>query len=400
MFNRFISYLQFGNRYCGIEHSSKNGKKTLHVTVLKKAKKEVIIDDLFSSKSIGNLSKKLSKKQHAFLVINNEHVLTKSLDNESLESIKLVNKAFPNINMTEFYYEVIQQDTRPFISICRKSFVDELIKKYTDLGISIVNLSFGNSVISSVASYLKVDTISTSNASITVKNKVIETIVLDETIKEEQYNINGLDSSNTYLLSLSAALSSILNNYKSTTNFQEKKAILINSFKQIRFYSLFLKMGLVFILSVLLVNFLFFNFYYNGVNQLNETSQLNQTTKSKIITLNEKVSNAQKMTDDMLKSSVSKSSFYVNAIIGSLPESILLSEINYQPILKNIKKDKAIALNQNTIMVSGTSINSVSYSQWISVLETMNWINKVEVETYSDSKTTTSLFSLKISILP
>lgn len=397
MFERIKTSFLYGNYFCGIEHISKENESIIYTTVLKKNKKEVDISDSFSSKSVKEVVQKLSKKQHVCLIINNEHVLTKSLVNEPLDNIKLVNKAFPNINIAEFYYEIIQQGKTCFISICRKAYVDSLIKTYTDLNIYVINFSFGNSIISSIVKYMDSDSISTSNVFISVKNDFVDTLDLNENINEIAYNINDLNTTNTYLLSLSAGLTSIINTFKPITSFQEKKNELTDTFKQVRFFSQFIKVGLVFILSLLLVNFLFFNFYFNEVNALNETSQLNQTTKNKIIKLNEEVSKAQKMTDDMLKSSVSKSSFYINEIVNSLPESILLSEINYQPLIKNIKKDKAIVLNQNIIIVTGTSSNSILYSEWVTLLETINCIDKVEVETYSDSKTTSN-FSLKITL--
>ena len=397
MFELFISYLQFGKYYCGIEHTLLNNEVIIYTTILKKKKKEVVLSSLFSSKSIEEGSKKLSKKQHILLIINNEHVLTKILENETLDSIKLVNTAFPNINLAEFYFEIIQQSSKYFISICRKSYVDSIIESYSNLGVYVVNFSLGNSLVSNVISYIDNSSVSTSNALITCHNNFIEAIDLIQNINEVHYNINGLNTPNYNLLSLSGALSRVLNNYNPFISFQEKRDKLVNEFTQIRFFSQFLNFGLVFILGLLIVNFLLFNFYFNEVNTLNETSQLNQKTKNKILKLDKKVSKAQKMTDDMLKSNSSKSSFYVNAIINSLPESILLSEINYQPLAKNIKKDKAIAIHQNNIVVSGTSNNSSIYSDWITFLEGLNWVNKVEVENYNDSKYSSN-FSIKIRL--
>ncbi|ULC57915.1 hypothetical protein MBM09_08275 [Flaviramulus sp. BrNp1-15] len=399
MLDRFISYLQFGNTFSGIEYTLKHNEAIIYVTILKKIKQEVDIHTTFSSKSVEDVSKQLPKQQHVFLIINNDHILTKKLKHEAHnDDLKLVNKAFPNINLAEFYFEIIDQNDYYFISICRKKYVDELIKKYTDLGIYVVNFSLGNSIISNTISFVDIDAISTSNAVISFKNKTIETIDLNENIKEENYNINGLETSNYYILSLSGALAYVLNNYKPTTNFKNKLTELLNTFKQVRFFNQFFKTSLVFILVVLLINFAFFNYYFNKVNSLNSTSQLNQTTKSQIIKLNEDVSKSKKMTDDLLKSSASKSSFYVNSLVKSIPNSILLTEINYQPLMKSLKQDKGIELNQNTIILSGTSNDSEAYSKWVSTLETMTWIDKVEVNNYKDTKTSISSFSIKIII--
>ena len=395
-----ISYLQFGNHFCGIEHTLKGDQCILYTTVLKKNKKEVDVEDSFSVDDIKTLSSKLSKNQHVTLVINNEQVLTKSVIEPQTDDLKLVNKGFPNINITDFYYEIVNQNTVSFVSICRKEYINKLISDYSNIGIHVVSFSLGNSMISSSFKYIDSAKINTSNAIVSYNADFIEAIAIDENIEKESYDINGLKTTNLHILSLSASLSGIVNNYASTNNFQEKKNYLIKSYKQLRFFNQILKGGLAFILGLLLINFLFFNYYFNNVATLNETSQLNQTTKNKIVKLSEEVNKAKKMTDDILKSSASKSSFYVNDIIQSLPKSILLSEINYQPLEKNIKPDKPIKNKKNTIIVSGESNDSDKYSNWIALLETMAWVDKISVESYSDSKTRNSRFSIKIEIKP
>ncbi len=394
------SYLFFRNRFCGVEHTLKDNQSILYTTVLKKTKKEVNIDVCFSSKSIEDTANKLPKNQHIFLVINNDQVLTKSLKYEQVNDVNLINKSFPNINISEFYFEIIHQNDNSFVSICRKDYVDTLINKYKKKGFSVISFSLGSNTLSNTVSYIDDTFVFTSNASITTQNNYIKTIDYTETNKEEYYNINGLNVSNAYLLGFSGALSQIIGNYDSSTNYRDNTNSLLNTYKQLRFFNLFLRFGLVFILSVLLVNFLFFNFYYNQVQILNDTSQINQTTKSSIIKLDESVNKVKKTAHDLLNSRASKSSFYIDAIINSLPNSILLSEINYQPLKKTIKPDKPIENNKSTIMVSGESNDSSRYSEWITRLENIGWVKSVTVETYNDSKTSSSNFSIKIHIAP
>ena len=152
----------------------------------------------------------------------------------------------------------------------------------------------------------------------------------------------------------------------------------------------------MFILGLLLVNFVFFNHYFNKVNELKQVYEINQTSKSQIIKLNESVSKKQKMVDDLLKSNDSKTSFYSNQIMKSLPFSILLSEFNYQPLLKRIKTEKEIELENNIITVSGTSSDSEVFSSWINKLEQKNWITKVDIIDYGSTSSNTSDFIIKI----
>lgn len=398
MFGRFKSYLEFGNRFCGVEHTSKNGHETIYATVLKKSKNKLDMETSFQEVSLDQVIPKLPKQLPIFLVINNDHVLTKTIDSEPSEFVKLVFKAYPNIQLEDFFYEVLTQGKTHFVSICRKGYVEELIVSYKEKGVSVINFSFGNSIASCISRFVRVENISSSNAHISFDDT---TIVSMEHINMEaisHYDINGLQISNQQLLSFSGALNSVLNLYDSSTNFEGLKDSLGLGFKQSRFFVLFFKSGLVFILMMLLLNFFVFNHYFNAVNRLQQTSQINETNKQYILGLSERVSKSQKMVEDMLKGSVSKSSFYVNTIIQGLPNSMTLSELNYQPLLKRIKERQPIETNTNTILVSGESHDSELFSKWIAHLESVPWIHRVEILGYGDLSQTASNFSIKLTL--
>lgn len=400
MLEQFNSYLLYGSRFCGVEQTSKNGVDLFLVTCLKKTKKEVDLERSFSAVSIMDVSKKLANKQHICLIINNDHVLTKVLETEETDALKLVNKAFPNINSTDFYFEIVKQNKISLVAICRRDYVDSIIKTYSDFNVFVTNFSLGNNIVSCITGFIEASSIQTSNALLAVSNKSIDAITSIDKSDDVFYNINGLNTASIYMVSLSGALSAILNQYNPLINYESRKNELIELFKQIRFFNQFLKTGLVFILGILLINFLFFNFYFTELTALNETSQVNLATKNKILSLSTSVNKSQKITEDLLKSSDSKSAFYVNAIVQSLPMSIVLSELNYQPLERQIKPDKTIELMENTILVSGESNDSKQYSDWVATLENLDWIDKVWVESYSDSKTSSSSFSIKIQLFP
>lgn len=399
MLNKIKTYLQFGNRFCGIEHTIKSNSKLIIVTVLKKSKNELIIENYHETSNLDNLTNKLPKKQHIHLTINNVHVLTKRIENNTKDNLKLLYNSFPNIKIDDFYYELIQQENIQFINICRKDYVDKLITKYRELGFSIINFSLGNSLTSSISEYIKSkESITTSNAIITRQNNTITSIEKNQIDDIKKYNINGLIVNSNQLLSFSGALQSVLKLNPAFTNYEDQKKLLLNEYNSVRFFSQFLKFSGLFLLAVLLINFIFFNHYFNEVNTLQQTSQINQTTKDKILILRESVSKTQKTVDDMLKSNTSKSSFYTNSIIQSLPSSIILSELNYQPLEKRIKADKPISLQNNIIIVSGNSNSSDLFSNWISEIETLDWVSSLETISYGNLLKSKSIFSIKINI--
>lgn len=398
MINKLTTYLQYGSRFCGIEHTTKKGAPIIISHILKKRKAEVVIENRFEADIVEKIAGTIPKKQHAVLVINNENVLFKTVTSEQNDNLKLVYKAFPNINLEEFYFEVSHQKNVHFISLCRKEYVDTLIEKYKDHGISIINISLGNSLVSFVLDFMSAENIFTSNSLITLDGNTIKQIERTENTELKYYDINGLKASNEDVLSLSGALQAVLRINNRETNFETRKHSLLKTYGESRFFNQFLKFAGIFILILLSINFLFFNHYYNEVNVLKQSTQVNQNTRQKIISLSESVGKKQKMVDDILKSNASKSSFYANDIITSIPSSVLLTSLSYQPLNRRIKADKKIELRHNTIVIVGDSNDKVALSDWVDLLESKNWIKVAEITNYGDVSKSKSTFSLKIHI--
>jgi len=392
------TYLEFGNSFCGVEHTTQKDQDIIYATVLKMSKKIIDIESSFKETSFETVISKLHKKQHVFLIINNDHVLTKRLESEQTDTLKLAYNAFPNINLEDFFYEVMTQGNIHFVSICRKAYVEELIAKYKEYGISVINVSLGNTIAFTVYRFVNHQSLFSSNTCISIENDAITSVEKTEIETISTYDINGLQANNNQLLSLSAALDSALQNFNPATNFDVLKLALKNNHSQSRFYTMFLRFGLVFILGILLINFFVFNHYFEEVNRLQQTPQINQTTKQNMLELNERVAKSQKMVEDMLQSSSSKSTYYINTIIQGLPNSILLSELDYQPLLKRIKNGQAIETNNNTVLISGASNDSELFSNWLTFLESINWIQHVEILGYEDISKSNSNFSLKLTI--
>ena len=102
------------------------------------------------------------------------------------------------------------------------------------------------------------------------------------------------------------------------------------------------------------------------------------------------------MIEDVISSSSSKVSFYTDAITYSMPKTVLLNEMNFQPLLKDIKENKELVYIKKLIIVSGVSTDSKVFSTWLEALEDFNWIEKIDITAYDYTEQDASIFSLKI----
>jgi len=399
MKERLLKYLQYGNQYYGIEHTAVGDNDKFYVLGLKKSKNEVDVSYRGEIDDIEEISQIIPKNTSVCLIVNNDLVLTKRIETKSGEDKIILNEAFPNLRLEDFYYEILREEHYTFISICRQVDIDQIIKTYTGLNVSIIDISLGTLAIKNVLEYINnTDIITTSNASVQIVDKAFHSIEKMQISTINKYEVNGINISNTELLSFSGAISIILNLDNFSTNLKSVRIPLFKDFQQKRFFSQFLKTGLISLFGILLLNFFIFNNYFNQISELQETSQFMSSSKEKVTTLNVKVIKSKKMVEDIQKSNSSKSTFYLNQIISDIPASIILEDYEYQPLLKRINKDKPIKTKINAIEFSGVSTDSKVLSDWMDNLENIEWVNSVEVVNYENTSKNKSRFSTLIYI--
>jgi len=141
-------FLKYGNTFCSVEHTiGKDAVEVFNVLKIKKSKKEIAISNKEQFNSKDALFQHLNTQKHAFIVVNNQQVLLKKIENSISDSEKVAKSAFPNIKISDFYYEILQNKEHSFVAICRKEYIDRVIKEYQSHDIYIIDFSLQNLVI-------------------------------------------------------------------------------------------------------------------------------------------------------------------------------------------------------------------------------------------------------------
>jgi Tfp pilus assembly protein PilN len=390
--------LKYGNTFCAIEHSSDENSTDLFFSLtLKKSKNELIVERKEQSNSKEELLLTIKTQKHAFLVINNQQVLFKKIEEIHKDVEQLVKMAFPTIKVSEFYYEILQNKNESIVAICRKEYVNKLIEEYNSHDISIINFSLYNLSIQHLLPYVVQDKINSSNAVITIRNKSISSIERSTPI-ETNYTINNLAISNKHLLCLAGIISYYSDSVTDNINYIDFQNQLQKQYRYKRFYYLGLKIALGFLFSVLLINFMIFNNAHSKMTTLNSELLVNGSNKNTIIRLQERVDRKTELVNNLTSLSASKTTWQLNELGKSVPNKTQLTELKFQPITSTIKKRKKITIDKNSISVKGTSKDNNSFSNWITELEQKNWIEKVVVISYGKGKLTTATFEFIITV--
>lgn len=379
----------YGTRFCAVEHAEQNRYFFLQ---LKKKQKELIIHNQGKVTDISVLAETLQGQKHLHLVINNEQVLTKAVTQSNLPEERLVQTAFPNITLSDFYYQIYSNERHSFISVSRKEYIDEIIATYATHKISVIDFSLGSLAIKPVLSFVQESEISTTNAVLSLEKGWITSIDKKE-VAETPYTINELELSNTYILSLGG----IIGYYSGQAQSSIQKQ-LHQEYGQRRFFNLGFKFALGFLFISLLINFLFFSSYQSKKAQYNSVLLINETKKKELINLKDLISRKRKLAESISSSANSRIAWYFNEISVSVPPSVLLKNMSYQPVESTIKENKKILFKDRTIEVSGQSRYHEDINKWIATLEEQDWIDEVSIVKYgSGSKTALSFdFSIRL----
>lgn len=397
MFKKVIKNIIQGKLFCAVEHTNVQQKVQINFLFLKKQKQEFVVEKKGICLKFNELFEFLKKKQHLFLIVNNEHVLTKTIIGKQ-DSQKAIQIAFPNLNRDDFYYEAFQNETNTFISICRKKYVDGIIKQYEEANLNIIDFSLGNLTGTQLLTFVDEKELHTSNAALSIKNNELTNINKTEEGFQKVYTINDLEVNNNSVLGLAGVLSYYTGQTLTQKSFSEKINLLQENFKQKRIFDLGLKAGLSFIFILLLFNFLIFSNYRDKINSINSEIEVNENYKGNLLTLKEEVGKKKKIVDEITSSETSKVSLYLDKIGASIPNTVLLTQLNYQPLTKNIKKDKEILYQPYQILIKGKSTNGAVFSKWIASLEQENWIKSITLMNYGTGKKTITEFQLKITL--
>ncbi len=389
--------LTYGVVFCSVEHSSKkDGSELLISLQIKKKNKELTVESQNKYNSLKGAVSDLKSQKHIVLVINNQQVLFKKLDSVYQIKEQAVKAAFPSVKISDFYYQVLINESQTYVALCRKEYIHRLVAKYKAEGISVVDFSLHNLSVSILSSYVNQDEIHTSNAVLKYKNNELIEITKEDTT-QQNYSINNLELSNQYILPFTGLLTAFWSENKTISNFGTYQNELSKEYYQQRFYSLGIKTALGFVFTILLLNFMIFSSSYSEMNQLNNEIQVNSSYKSTLIRLQSRVDKKKELSKNRESLSSSRTSWYLHELGKSVPKKVQLTSLTFQPLTKSIKKNKRILVNENNIIIKGISKDDHSFTNWFSKLELENWIEEVVVS-YGKGKKKNADFEFLIKI--
>ncbi len=388
---RPLSDILNGGNYYGFEVNLYNDDQMVFKgTVLTKQKGELSLKDTFDHTTFKHAS---AKKLKAAVVINTNKVLTKCLENQSLQNDMLVEKAFPNLDRNLFYVQICHEKDLQLVSIARKKHVHDCIASLESLGIYTTSIILGNVLVFGLKQLSDLEHVYTSNAEVNLVHSKIQKL---EDLPNKTYEIQDQRIESIFLLSFLAGIHQHIRIIDVDHNFQNIIESSNQEYHQMLLFFYGLRGAIVLLLTGLLINFIYFNKYYSYIQQQENTD--NSKLQSILTPLKTQVDRLDKLTVQILENKGSSSSFFVNEIIKTLPDSVRLYELSFQPLSKPIRKDKPVELEENTIHLSGNSYSKEDFAFWNTQLQDLEWVSQILIKKFDAIGPSSHVFEITIVV--
>ena len=398
MIKAILQYFNLGSRFYGLEICHIGDSTYFFLLKVRQKKDELIIENEWQFENIQDTINAMESSFPIFLSFNTKGVLTKVANQSNQAGRALAHSLFPNMDEESLYFESYVIKNQSSISIVRKDEINSYLDAFKKAKLSIYSMALGLSSLEKTVPYIQEEEIFTHSQVLSVSDDGNLNLSQRKEILSKEYVVNGLEVSNTYILSLGAILRGIFGTQKENTNLFESITQEKTEYRLQRNFKLILNSAISLLLSILLVNFVFFSHYHQKVADLREESSVNENSILRLKQLKEQVASKESRLEKAWATSNSQVSHYLDEIAEKIPHSILLEEITYQPLDKPISPNKSIEYQTRLIMVLGMASDNLDFTDWIRTLEDLEWTQSVETLEYDFQSATTSMFHLKIKI--
>lgn len=381
-----ISFIR-GNTAAGIHIVVKtDGSYEIKYVLIKKKGSEIsIIKKTENCNEIKKIVGSVPSSTPVCLSIEGKGIIHKKASVSDSESDQdILNKLLTNTSTNDFYVDRSPIDDHfAFISAIRMEILEEILTEIKENKHFVVDISLGPFSVNSVIGILteKSEIISAGSYSLTVKNGKISDYTKTD-LKEIPvlYRIGDENILENYLIPFSNALNYLIASEKPSSHsglLQQRENFLYK-----KMFNLTGWLVLIILFAVLLVNFLYFDYYSKKQNDLSAEAGQNSELLNMLDTLTKEL----EMKDDFIKKSdflsMTKHSFYADKLAKSVPDQILLTKMDLQPLEKKIKEGDQPIFQKNKIKISGIADDSSIFYDWIKKLNNENWILELEVLNY------------------
>lgn len=342
------------------------------------------------------LSNKLPKLLPVFLSLRGKAVVSKKINRNSTNH-NGANAGLIGFSEGDYYKQNVESDNEScFISLIRRTHLDHLLSELSKNDIAVNGVCLGSfSVVNLIDSGDKEKTIVTPYEDIRVFNNRVTAFEVNINDNSPSLQYGGQNFRAEEILPFVAVLESYL-----VDSYLSGEVMLVN--KNSTDYSYKRKtravgiISLLVLLGVLLINYTLYSFQEKKNSELNRIYSQYREDFEKLDRLKKDYQDKKSLIVGFNISGSDDITKYADIIGYSLPTNIILQNVTFQPLLKDVQQDKAISLDKDKIKISGYTKSSMLLGKWIDDLRINQWVKNVEITKFSAKETNRNYFEFEI----
>jgi hypothetical protein len=149
---------------------------------------------------------------------------------------------------------------------------------------------------------------------------------------------------------------------------------------------------------LLLTNFFTFNYYFNQKKELQTSVNGYGILLNSMDSLKKEYNQRKILIDSLGLSLKSQTSFYCDQLAYDMPNEIILSRLQLNPPAQKSNNNEW-SVDNNKIILEGTTANSAVLNQWMKLLKQKKFINQITLEKYNqESSSHPGTFALNLQL--
>jgi len=387
-----------------------DGKMMASAVTLRVADGKIIKEfEVYLINSLEDLASKLDRGVPVALTVGGKGVLNKKISPEVPEE-KRFEAVLPNANPTGFYLESDCYEKFMSVAIVRKEVLDKIMGDLLRLNFKILSVRIGGGGIRWLLPYLNAEGGSvlrsnhyTFHLSAAREIAEFETFTADsESYREShaeklEYSVGDQYVYSQGLLSFASALE-LLAGVPGVEVVAANGRIHISALEkereEYRYFKYFRAAGwalLGFLFTILLVNFLLYNHYFNKNRELQASRMVNQDELKRTDRLRAAVNAKDQFLRQHGWDHSPRLSFYADRIAGLLPDGATLTDMKLCPLnTANYEEGSLPVFKKDTIQIAGVSDDPTELNRFANNLRNIPDFREVYIRSYLYKKETGS----------
>lgn len=377
MVSSFVNKYLIKEYYAIHAHFYNEQRIDFNIIHLYKRKSKIKILNQYNYNDLKKVVNQLNNSIPVILSITGNSVINKVVPNQ----VNYIDTVLFNKNPDDFYiYEYILEES-VLLSVTRKEVVDELLLSFKENSIDIIDFTIGPFILQKCKPLLpETNNILTSLFNFKYNPLTVESVNENSESELIDFAFGEEVVKNSQIVAFSGFLNYLDNN--KVTNFEDITETLKENVIYKKAFSIAGVATLILFLLLLSISYFITSFYGSKSANIQQELTVKNEMLNRIEILKKDRDYKQSVIDNSSFGSKEYLSFYLLQISSSVPENMILKELTIFPIKGQIAKEDKITILPDRIVISGVTKSKNSVNDWVNELETLSWVNKIDITSY------------------